>query len=388
MRVSGILFQTLMQSAARFNRRVANRYEQWMVIQHYTTQTKALYRQTIGLFLDFLKDKSLARVTHYDIRNFIAKLSENGTSINCARRHVAALRRFYDFLNLGGVVSYVAPRMLIVRQTPKKTPPHLSEEEMKRLIAAAQTPRERALIEFFYGTGCRMGEVRRLRVEELDLRHRTARVTGKFGKSRVVLMTESAADALHEYIGKRNTGYVFQQDRPLQKGYLGACNGVWTARWRDYGKPGHPKLQKYIGSTHIISYERAKEAFDRLRKEIGPGLSRPKSTEPLTPTAVGVIIRRMSSRAGLSRAHPHMIRHSFATHLYENGADLMALQTLMGHVDISTTATYARVSAFKLVDTFERCHPLGAQHWRTEKKEGTNERLDEAVGPNGKALEP
>lgn len=259
-----------MDSAARFNRRVANRYEQWMVIQHYTTETKALYRKTIGLFLDFLKDKSLARVTHYDVRNFIAKLSENGTSINCARRHVAALRRFYDFLNLGGVVSYVAPRLLIVRQTPKKTPPHLSEEEMQRLIAAARTPRERALIEFFYGTGCRMGEVRRLRVEDVDLRHRTARVTGKFGKSRVVLMTESAAKALRGYVGKRKTGYVFQQDRPLQEGHLAAGNGVWTAVWRDYSKPGYPRVQKYIGSAHIISQERAKEAFDRLRKEIAP----------------------------------------------------------------------------------------------------------------------
>lgn len=376
-----------MQSAAKFNRRVANRYEQWMVIQHYTTQTKANYRQTIRLFLDFLKDKSLTRVTHYDIRNFIAKLSENGISINCARRHVAALRRFYDFLNLGGVVSYVAPRLLIVRQTPKKTPPHLSEEEMQRMIAAAQTRRERALIEFFYGTGCRMGEVRRLRVEELDLRHRTARVTGKFGKSRVVLMTESAADALRDYVGNRKTGYVFQQDRPPQRGCLAAYNGAWTARWRDYSKPGYPKIQRYIGSAHIISFERAKEAFDRLRKEIGPGLSRPKSTEPLTQTAVGTIIRCMGSRAGLSRAHPHMIRHSFATHLYENGADLLALQTLMGHVDISTTATYARVSAFKLVDTFERCHPLGSQHWRMGRKESPSERLGEPVEQNGEAVE-
>lgn len=376
-----------MQSAAKFNRRVANRYEQWMVIQHYTTQTKANYRQTIRLFLDFLKDKSLARVTHYDIRNFIAKLSENGISINCARRHVAALRRFYDFLNLGGVVSYVAPRLLIVRQTPKKTPPHLSEEEIQRLIAVAQTPRELALIEFFYGTGCRMGEVRRLRVEDLDLRHRTARVTGKFGKSRVVLMTESAADALREYIGMRKDGYVFQQDYPIQRGTLAGYNGVWTARWRNYSKPGHPKINKYIGSTHIISYERAKAEFDRLKKEIGPGLSRPKPAAPLTQTAVAIIIRRMASRAGLNRAHAHMIRHSFATHLYENGADLMALQTLMGHVDISTTAAYARVSAFKLVDTFERCHPLGSQHWRTEKKESASERPGEAVEPNGEAAE-
>jgi len=231
-------------------------------------------------------------------------------------------------------------------------------------------------------------EVRGLRVEDLDLRHRTARVTGKFRKSRVVLMTESAADALRDYVGKRKTGYVFQQDRPLQKGHLGAGNGVWTAKWRDYSKPGYPRIQKYIGSTHIISHERAEEEFDRLRKEIGPALSRPKGTAPLTQTTVGVIIRRMGRRAGLTRAYPRMIRHSFATHLYQNGADLMALQTLMGHVDISTTATYARVSAFQLVDIFERCHPLGTRHWLMDKRESTSERLDETVEPNGKAVVP
>lgn len=213
-------------------------------------------------------------------------------------------------------------------------------------------------------------------------------MTGKFRKSRVVLMTESAADALREYIGKRKSGYVFQQDYPLQRGTLAGYNGVWTARWRNYSKPGYPKIHRYIGSTQIISYERAKAAFDRLTKDIGPGLSRPKSTAPLTQTAIAVIIRRMGSRAGLSRAHAHMIRHSFATHLYENGADLMALQTLMGHVDISTTATYARVSSFKLVDTFERCHPLGLQHWRIGRNESTSEPLEEVVDSNAEMREP
>jgi site-specific recombinase XerD len=344
-----------------------------MVIQHYTASTKTMYRQTIRLFLEFLQDKSVAGVTHLDIRNFIARLSEDGASIVSARRHVAALRRFYDFLNLGGVVSYVAPRLVTVRMTPKKTPPHLSEEEALRLIAAAQTPREKALVEFLYGTGCRLGEVRSLRVEDVDVRNRTARVTGKFGKSRVVLLTQSAATALRNYICGRKTGYVFQQDYPVPTGTLSGAGGVWVARWRDYGKPGGPIVHKYLGNSHVVSYERAKEVFDRFLRDAAPVLARPKSNAPLCQTLVDQLLRRLAYRAGLKRATAHMLRHSFATHLYENGADLVAIQTLLGHVDISTTAVYARISPFKLAETFERCHPLGAQHCKAAERKEANE---------------
>lgn len=347
-----------MRSSSNFNRKLSERYEQWMVIQRYSVGTKYVYRQTLRLFVEFLKDKSIVDVTHLDIRKFMLSLSESGVSLISARRHLLALRRFYDFLNLGGLVNYCAPRLVTVRQTPVKTPPHLSEDEVRRLIAAAETPREKALVEFLYGSGCRLSEVRCLRVQDVDLCARTARVTGKYGKMRLVLLTHSAAEALRNYIGDRQSGYVFQQDYPLQRGFLTLHLGAWMGRWRDYRNPGCGVIKrKYLGAVSMVSREAAQTAFDKILANAR--LARPKKNTPLSPTIVGCIIRQIGLRAGLPRVHAHMLRRTFATHLHERGADLTAIQTLLGHVCIETTALYAHLSAFRLVDIFERCHPLG-----------------------------
>lgn len=346
-----------MRSHAKFNRNVSKRYDQWLVIQQYSKGTKYVYRQSVRLFIEFLRDKAVVDVTHLDVRRFMLFLAKDGVSITSARRHLRALRKFYDFLNLGGLVNYVAPRLVTVRATPSKTPPHLSEGEVLRVIAVAQTLREKALVHFIYATGCRLGEVRCVRVQDVDLDGRTARVTGKFGKTRVVLLTSSASDALRAYIGERKVGNVFQQDYRRQRGCLVNHCGQWQAKWTDHEMPGRGEFRtKRLGQIRTVSYERAKAAFDELMASAH--LDRPKRTEPLTNATIGAIMRALASRAGLTRVTAHMLRHSFATHLYEHGADVLAIQTLLGHVSTSTTARYARVSAFRLVEIFERCHPL------------------------------
>jgi site-specific recombinase XerD len=350
-----------MRSYANFNRNVSKRYDQWLVLQHYSKGTKYVYRQSIRLFIEFLRDKAIVDVTHIDVRKFMLSLAKNDVSIISARRHLRALRKFYDFLNLGGLVNYVAPRLVTIRATPSKTPPHLSEDEVRRVIAVSQTPREKALVHFIYATGCRLGEVRCLRVQDLDLDARTARVTGKFGKSRVVLLTSSASAALRTYIGERKVGYVFQQDYRRQRGCLVDHCGQWQAKWRDHELPGLGKFHtQRLGPTRTVSYERAKAAFDELMASAH--LERPKRTQPLTNATVAAVMRHLASRAGLTRVTAHMLRHSFATHLYEHGADVLAIQTLLGHVSTNTTARYASVSAFRLVEIFERCHPLEINH--------------------------
>jgi integrase/recombinase XerD len=349
-----------MRSYAKLNREIAKRYEQWLIIQHYSTGTKYVYKQSMRLFIDFMDGKSIVRVTHLDVRRFMLFLAENGVSIICARKHLQGLRRFYDFLNLGGVVNYVAPRLVTIRSTPRKMPQHLSEIEVRRLLAAARTHREKALVEFLYGTGCRLSEVRCLRVQDVDLDARTARVTGKYDKTRVVLLTASGADSVRKYIGTRQVGYIFQQDYPTQSGGLTNNHGGWEAKWTDWESGSGKRMKKYLGRVSSVSYEKAKAAFDALIA--GSRMDRPKRKEPLTPTSIGIILRRLACRAGLTRATAHMLRHSFAKHMYENGADLTTIQILLGHVRIETTAHYAQTSAFKLVDVFERCHPLGVHH--------------------------
>jgi site-specific recombinase XerD len=349
-----------MRSCASFNQKLAKRWEQWMVVQHYSVGTQYVYKQTLRLFVTFLGDKSITDVTHLDVRRFLLRLSEDGVSLICARKHLVSLRRFYDFLNLGGLVTYVAPRLVAIRQTARRIPPHLSEEEIRRLISASRTLREKAMLECFYATGCRITELRCMQVQDVDLNARNARITGKYGKSRVVLLTRSAAEALRNYIAERKVGYVFQQDYPVPTGTFATSGGVWVARWHDHANktPGYTYTSKYLGACSRVSRERAKAKFDELIA--GVCLARPKRDAPLTSTSVGNILRRVARYAGIKRATAHMLRHSFATHLYENGADLMVIQTLLGHVELQTTAHYARSSAFKLIETFDRCHPLGA----------------------------
>jgi site-specific recombinase XerD len=361
-------FAKHLRSYAKLNGRIVKRYEQWMLVQHYTASTKYLYNQTIRLFLGFLKKQSLISVTHSDIRQFLVYLSEIGVSLTTARKHLLGLRKFYDFLTLGGLVNYAAPRLVSVRATPKKTPAHLSEEEIRRLIEATRTLREKALVEFFYATGCRMSEVRNLRVQDIDFGNRHARVTGKYGKTRVVLLTPSAAEALRDYVGERTIGFVFQQDYPLQTGSISNSHGAWMARWTEYDLTKHDArvIRKYLGSANLISRERAIAKFNDVIA--GAHLARPKRNAPLTSTSVGSVLRRIAHRAGITRATAHMYRHSFATHLYEHGADLLAIQTLLGHVRMETTVNYAKSSAFKLTETYDRCHPLGALHVEIETR--------------------
>jgi site-specific recombinase XerD len=141
-----------MRSAAKFNQIVVQRYAEWMAVQHYARLTRRAYSRTIRLFVEFLGTKSLAAVTHLDVREFLARISKEGASLRTTYFHLQVLRVFYDFLNLGGVVSYVAPRLIRVRPPTRNLPPLFSEKEIQNLIEATKSLRERALVEFLYGT--------------------------------------------------------------------------------------------------------------------------------------------------------------------------------------------------------------------------------------------
>lgn len=363
-----------MRSYSRFNLSLAKRYGQWLMAQHYARGTKYVYNQSLAMFVEFLRHKPLTSVSQLDVRKFMFFLSQNGVSLSRARSHLGALRHFYDFLNLGGLMNYVPPRLMRIRMLPRRYPLHLSEAEVVRLIDATETPRERSLIEFLYGTGCRLGEARALRVQDLDLNARTARVTGKFGKSRVVLLTKRAAAALGNYIDGRKVGYVFQHEYPIQKGYIQNNKGYWIACWREAGGSSHRIARKSLGKAKTVPYEEARSKLDTIVAAVPP--ARPQGLRQLTNTTLSHGIEDIARRAGLSRATAHMLRHSFATHMFERGADVLTLQTLMGHVCVSSTAIYARPSAFRMVDVFERCHPFGIGSAHNQK--GSHAKKDKA----------
>jgi site-specific recombinase XerD len=348
-----------MRSYAAFNEEVMKCYEEWLLIQHYKPRTKQFYRRVAWTFIEFIKDKSVASATHLDVRSYIAHLSEQGITHAGAFDQLQVLRRFYDFLHLGGMVGYVAPRLVRIRDSPRKIPRTLSEFEVRKFLGAAYTLREIALAEFLYGTGCRVSEVTSLRVEDVDFEGRTARVSGKNPHGRVVLITERAMSALRNYVGERKAGYVFQEDHPVQKLCLSKnrTTGGWIGQWKDYCGPGTKYIStvKYLGSSRRVSYEQARAVLQDLAKS--SNLVRPQPQGPLSPNAIRMTLLRIGRRTGLRRVTPHMFRHSFATHLLDHGADLAVIQALLGHAFMQTTSIYANVSRQRLLKVFDKCHP-------------------------------
>jgi integrase/recombinase XerC len=348
----------------RFNRGLVRQYQKWMIAMHYAHNTQKIYSKALQMYVAFIGKRSIARANHADIRLFIAHASEGGATLSTVYRYLGVLRQFHDFLNLGGVVDYVAPRFVRLRQPWHGQPRVLSEAQMRRVISATRTPRERALIEFFYSSGCRLSEARHLKIEDLDLAARNARVRGKLGKIRLVLLAESAANALSSYVGDRKSGYVFEEDHPPQRGHLSAHEGEWNSKWQYTRKRDHRRVQKtkVLGSADRLTPEEARQKHEALMATLD--LSRPKRNRPLSKVTVRHLVAHIASRAGLRNVSPHTLRRTFATHLHENGASLEVIRALLGHVWIQTTLRYARIGPDGLARNFEKCHPLGNRHER------------------------
>jgi integrase/recombinase XerC len=346
-----------MHSYARFNRSLARRYDQWMVAMHYARTTQHIYRRTIRQYVEFMGNKSIADADHTDVRRYIAYVSEDGASLSAVYRDLGTLRLFYDFLHLGGVVHYVAPRFVRLRRPFFKSLTPLSKSQVHRLLAATRTPRDRALIEFFYGTGCRLSEVARLRIEDIDFEAKIAEVVGKLGKRRIVLVTPSAIGALRAYIGQRKSGIVFQKELPLQKGCVTTHHGSWFSIWREYRGEGEKALRRRekIGRVDELSVDAAKKKHEALMTT--RPITRPFRTYSLSKMAIQHSVKDIAERAGLRNVTPHTLRRTFATHLYDHGAGMEIIKTLLGHVWISTTIKYTRIGPDRLAETFERCHP-------------------------------
>ncbi len=303
---------------------------------HYAAHTRYQYMRSIRLFSEFLGDKSIASVNHLDIRRFITRVSQEGASPQATYLHLNVLRHFYDFLNLGGIVSYVAPRLVKLRRPLTNPPPVLGEQEVQQLIAATKTLRERALVEIFYGTGCRLKEVTHMKVEDVDFAGKTARVTGKGKRVRVVLLTEDAIKAMTAYLGGRTSGYIFREDRPIQRGCLSSAGRYWIGVWKPYGRQGRRcgRRRKSFGSVDLVSYQTARMKFDKILE--GVNLVRPQPNRPLTNVGVSGILEKLAARAGLKKVSAHMLRRSFATHLSDRGAGLEVIQALLVCCPVNT----------------------------------------------------
>jgi site-specific recombinase XerD len=295
-------------------------------------------------------------VTPMVVGDFLTETLPPKWSDDHVSHQLGALRCFFDFLYLGGIVDSVAPRFLRARARARQLPKTLTQSQIKRLIAATDNVRDRALIEVFYATGCRVGEVTRIRVELIDFRRRCFPVRAK-RKERMVYFGPAAAKAIRKYLGSRRTGYLFQDIIPQQKGCLTHTRFAWVGGWRDFGdsKEYGKKHTKYFGSLQSVSRANAIRRFRRFLKDVD--LVRPNPDRPLTRSSLGRIVQEAGRRAKPGMVNPHMLRHSFATHMLERGADIRAIQELLGHSYLSSTQIYTHVINNAVASAFRKFHP-------------------------------
>ena len=348
-------FVTL-ESNRALNGELTNRFSRWLGVQGYSSCVLYKYPRTVRQFTKFMGQTNILKVTHFDVQEFLAESAGLGKTPKAIRDQLYALRVFFDFLNLGGLIKWVPPRQVKMRPLKRHVPKVLTEAQLRKVFVAAKTERERALVELLYGTGCRTGELQTMRIENIDFNQRRIRVSGKSG-IRVLLFTATAAKALRTYLGARETGFVFVDQKPLQRiRPQRSPNGQWHCNWKTYDDKGRHVLTKsgFIAAREKLGYRDAVAYFSNLAKN--DRLLRPLGLRPLSHSAIQLAVHKIGLRAGI-RINPYSFRHTFATHLLDNGADLRVIQELLGHNSIRSTQVYAHVSKKQLQRTFDQCHP-------------------------------
>jgi integrase/recombinase XerC len=277
--------------------------------------TIAAYRHDLLTLADFAARRKLNEWSALDnarMRAFAAALHGGGLSPRSIQRHLSAARTFFEFLMREG--HGVRNPALDVRapKTKKRLPATLDADQMGRLLAFrvddSLSARDKAIMELFYSSGLRLSELVHLRVAEVDLADRTVRVLGKGSKTRIVPVGRQAIDALKK----------------------------WLAERAALVKTGVDAL--FVG----------------------------QSGRPLSVRAVQLRVGVWGRRQGIGvHIHPHMFRHSFATHLLESSGDLRGVQELLGHADIGTTQVYTHLDFQHLATVYEAAHPRARRRQRS-----------------------
>jgi integrase/recombinase XerC len=273
-------------------------------------------------------DLDASRLDRAALRSFLADVHRQGQSRSTAARKLAAARTFLRYLRREGAIDDDPGGLVATPKRDIRMPAHLSEGEMNTLLEApsGDTPlgrRDRAILELFYASGLRLSELVGLDIDDLNLSAKMVRVLGKGGKQRLVPFNAST--------GKAVRGYLNDRELLIRSG----PGDLTKARRQVSGKSVRVPRAK-VSNPLFVNYRGGR----------------------LTVRSVDRLVRRYvaatSARIGIS---PHALRHSFATHLLQRGADLRAIQELLGHARLSTTQRYTHVNAAQLLEVYRKSHP-------------------------------
>ena len=333
------------------------RFRLWLTAQNYVPSTVEKYCGICTRFCSFLGSKALRTVTPLDVCDFVTSNIAHGSSDGVVQGRLVALRAFFDFLYMGGVVDAVPPRFIRPRRVTKLLPRALTVDQVRVLLDKTTKVRDRAFLEFLYATGCRQSEALRLRVADVDLDRRRARVLGK-RRERIVYFGSCAESALRRYLGRRRDGYLFQVEYRRQRGHLHATRTSWVGQYSTYENGRRRVHYQYLGIVGKVSVATARARFKRFLR--GVNLARPFPDKPICNDTAWKILTTAARRVGFRFLPPRMLRHLFATHLLENGSDLPTIQALLGHNSLGSTQVYLKLSNSRIEDQFRRLHPRGA----------------------------
>jgi integrase/recombinase XerC len=284
-----------------------------------SVHTVRAYESDLSQFLDHTAARmgirrAVLEPVHLDrpaLRGFLAELHKRGLSRASAARKLAAARTFLRYLRREGMIDGDAGALVPTPKRDVRMPVHLSEAEMTRFVTAPALDdplgrRDRAILELFYASGLRLSEVAGLGVDDVNLSAQMVRTLGKGGKQRIVPFNRSTASAIRAYL----------KDRAL---LVHATSGARAK--------ADPLFVNYRGAR-------------------------------LTARSIDRLVRRYAAASGVRLGvSPHALRHSFATHLLQRGADLRAIQELLGHARLSTTQRYTHVNAAQLIEVYRKSHP-------------------------------
>jgi tyrosine recombinase XerC len=287
--------------------RLIEKFLRYLEIEKNSSSHTVLnYKIDLAEFSKFLQDKPIADVDYLALRKYLAHLKEINLNNRTISRKLSCLRSFYKFLFREGLIKNNPVVMLSSPKQEKILPKFLTEEETVKLIEAPATDtvlglRDRAIFEALYSTGMRVSELVSLNIDNIDFIGSTVKVLGKGKKERLLPIGDRALEAINQYLSERNSQRKKKETETL---FLNKNN----TRLSDRGV--RKIIHKYI--------------------------------------------TKLSLRSGVS---PHTMRHSFATHLLNRGADLRSVQELLGHANLSTTQIYTHLTTEKLKSIYNKAHP-------------------------------
>ena len=338
--------------ASEANARVLSGFLDYLRIEKGLARLSiAAYTTDIGQFAEFLEKRKRVLMTarRNDVREFLQQLFSNRVDGRSVGRKLSALRHLYRYLLLDKRIEHDPTLNIESPRQWKVLPKSLARDEIEATLAAPilasqagrrdsvpLASRNRAMLELLYAGALRVSELATATLEDLKLDAGYMLVRGKGDKERIVPLGKPAQDALTEYLA---------QGRPS----LLHCESRGGKKSRD---PSTPLSSASLRTSPL----RMTHAMSRLRSETSPFLFIARGGRKLTRQRIWQMVGQASAASG-RHASPHMLRHSCATHMVENGADLRTVQTILGHADISTTQIYTHLALDRLRSVYQKHHP-------------------------------